>query len=75
MSKCQPLQLVDLSFLHFLCIWYSAYLSLLASLYLFLNQTSYKMKLLRTNILNFVHSLGAVYIPDIFQCVLFVGNK
>lgn len=57
MSKYQPLQLVHLSFLHFLCIWHSAHLSLLAILHHFLNQTSNKMKFPRTNILDFVHSL------------------
>lgn len=63
MSRYQPLQLVHLSFLHFLCIWHSAHLSLLTILYHFLNQTPNERKSPRTNILHFVHSPGAVYIP------------
>lgn len=62
MLRYQPLQLVHLSFFHFLCIWHSAHLSLLAILYHFLNQTSNKMEFPRTNILNFVYSPAAVYI-------------
>lgn len=65
MSRLQALKLVHVSFLHFLCIWHFAQLSLLAILYYFLNQTlKNKIKFHRTNILNFAHSPGAVYTPN-----------